>query len=233
MPEDTPVAYALFAHCFTCSKDLHVTRRISRALAKRDIATLRVDFSGLGESEGEFAETTFSSNIGDLLAAAQYLKDEHEAPKLLIGHSLGGAAVIAASERLKEVRAVATIAAPSDPAHIRRLFTKKEEDIRQQGEAEVSIGGRPFRIKASFLDDLEQHSLIDILEDLKKPLLVMHAPADRIVSIEHARKLFEAAFHPKSFVSLDDADHLLSNPRDARYAAEMIAAWAGRYLNGS
>jgi fermentation-respiration switch protein FrsA (DUF1100 family) len=230
MPKEKPIAFALFAHCFTCSKDLHVTKRISRALAERSIATLRVDFTGLGESEGEFAGTTFSSNIDDLIAAAAHLESEYEAPSLLIGHSLGGAAVISACARLKQVRAIATIGAPSDPAHVSHLFTDKETDIRKHGEAEVSIGGRPFRISATFLDDLAAHALTDVLAELKKPLLIMHAPGDKIVSVDHARKLFEAAFHPKSFISLDDADHLLSKPRDARYAAEMIAAWAGRYL---
>lgn len=230
LPGGDPSAFAMFAHCFTCSKDLHATRRVSRALAERGIATLRVDFTGLGESEGDFASTTFGGNIDDLLAAATFLEREHEQPALLIGHSLGGAAVILASARLTSVRAVATIGAPSDPAHVTHLFTDEAEDIAAHGEAEVSIGGRPFRIKREFVEDLEHHAPTDILADLKKPLLIMHAPGDAIVPIDHARILFDAALHPKSFISLDDADHLLSKPRDAEYAAAMIAAWAGRYL---
>lgn len=230
LPDATPKSFALFAHCFTCSKDLHVTKRISGALAGYNIATLRVDFTGLGESEGDFAATTFSSNINDLVAAADYLRDEYQAPSLLIGHSLGGAAVIAASRSISSARAIATIGAPSDPAHIKRLVADSKQEIEQHGEAEVFIGGRPFTIRQQFLDDLAQHSLTDTLAELKKPVLVMHAPGDAIVSVEHARALFEAAFHPKSFLSLDDADHLLSKPRDAKYAALMIAAWAGRYL---
>ena len=230
MPESTPIAFALFAHCFTCSKDLHVTKRISGALAERGIAPLRIDFTGLGESEGDFAATTFSSNLDDLFAAAAYLESEHEAPSLLIGHSLGGAAVIAASATLEHVKAIATIGAPSDPAHVSHLFTDKKASIREHGEAEVSIGGRPFTIRQKFLDDLQQHALTDILAELKKPLLIMHAPSDAIVPVDHARALFDAAFHPKSFISLDGADHLLSRPRDAQYAATMIAAWANRYL---
>jgi fermentation-respiration switch protein FrsA (DUF1100 family) len=232
-PEDAPRAYALIAHCFTCSKDFPATKRISRALAEQGVATLRIDFTGLGESEGEFAASSFSGNIDDLLAAAAFLEREHRAPTLLIGHSLGGAAVIAAAERLPHARAIATIGAPSDPKHVARLFTNARQDIERDGEAEVSIGGRPFTIKTSFLDDLKRHALTDVLAQLRKPLLILHAPADAVVSIDHARVLFEAAFHPKSFVSLDDADHLLSRPRDAQYTANIIAAWASRYVDNN
>lgn len=231
LPDDgTPRAHAIFAHCFTCSKDLHASRRISRALASEGIATLRIDFTGLGESEGEFVESTFTSNIEDVTEAAEFLAAEHGPARLLVGHSLGGAAVVKASARLADVRAVATIGSPSEPSHVTHLFTKHKDDIRKHGQAEVSIGGRPFKIGADFLDDLERQSVQDVLAKLRKPFLIMHSPIDNIVSIDHARKLFEAAYHPKSFISLDDADHLLSKPRDARYAARLIAAWGVRYL---
>lgn len=231
LPADgAPRAHAIFAHCFTCSKDLHASRRISRALADEGIATLRMDFTGLGESEGEFAESTFSTNIEDITEAATHLAGEHGPVQLLIGHSLGGAAAIKASAGLEHVRAVATIGSPSEPSHVTHLFTDHKADIREQGQAEVSIGGRPFKISARFLDDLERQSLQDVLAGLRKPILIMHSPIDQIVSIDHARKLYEAAHHPKSFVSLDDADHLLSKHRDAKYAARLIAAWGVRYL---
>ena len=229
-PTGDVAAYAIFAHCFTCSKDFQATRRVSAALSQRGIATLRLDFTGLGESEGEFAATTFSSNIGDLLAAGAFLSSHYAAPKLLIGHSLGGAAIIAAAAELPSVTALATIGAPSDPAHVRHLFAGHDRALERHGEVEVTIGGRPFRIRQAFVEDLERHTLTDDLASLRLPLLVLHAPADTVVSIEHARRLFEAAYHPKSFVSLDDADHLLRRRRDAEYVAEIVAAWASRYL---
>lgn len=230
-PSGEVLAYAIFAHCFTCSKDFQPTRQVSEALSQRSIATLRVDFTGLGESEGRFAATTFSSNIDDLVSAGAFLSAHYAAPQLLLGHSLGGAAVILAAARMPSVSALATIGAPSDPAHVRHLFGEHDRRIEQRGEVEVNIGGRPFRIRQSFVEDLERHSPPDTLAALRRPLLIMHAPADNIVSIEHARRLFEAAYHPKSFVSLDDADHLLRRRRDAEYVAEIVAAWAQRYLD--
>lgn len=225
-------AYALFAHCFTCGKDIFAATRISRALTKRGIAVLRFDFTGLGNSEGEFANAGFSSNIQDLLAAVEHLRTTAEAPELLIGHSLGGAAVLAAAPLVPEARAVATLGAPADPAHVRHNFDPDGlAAIERDGIGEVKIGGRPFNVSKRFLDDLEAHDLAKNIAELKKALLVCHAPMDRIVGIENAQSIFIAAKHPKSFLSLDDADHLLSREEDATYAALTIAAWAQRYLS--
>ena len=229
-PQSRPRAFALFAHCFTCSKDLAAASTIARALAERDIAVLRFDFTGLGHSEGEFANTNFSSNIQDLVCAADALRRDFEAPRLLVGHSLGGAAVLAAASRIPEATAVATIAAPADPAHVRKLFAGRLEEIEVEGEAEVELAGRRFRIRRQFLDDIEHAALGDELRTLQRALLVMHAPGDETVSIDNASRIFMAARHPRSFVSLDDADHLLTRRADAAYAAEVLAAWAGRYL---
>jgi len=229
-PAGRPRAFALFAHCFTCSKESHAASRISRALADDGFAVLRFDFTGLGGSDGDFANTSFSSNIADLLAAADYLRARHEAPALLIGHSLGGAAVLAAAGRIAEARAVVTIGAPFEPAHVAHLVGDKIDDIQRIGAAEVRIGGRPFTIRREFLDDLETHNTAEAIARLGKALLILHAPGDRIVSIDNAAKIYSAARHPKSFVSLDDADHLLTRPRDARYVARVLAAWASRYL---
>jgi len=223
-------AWALFAHCFTCGKDIAAASRISRALVARGIAVLRFDFTGLGGSEGEFANANFSSNVDDLLAAAQYLSDNAEAPGLLIGHSLGGAAVLSAAARLPSVRAVATIAAPATAAHVEHLFSAESDAIARAGEAEVCIGGRPFTIKRQLVDDLQNHASAEHIGALRKALLVMHAPLDNIVPVEEASTIFGAAKHPKSFVSLDNADHLLSRAQDAAYAADVIASWASRYL---
>lgn len=222
--------YALFAHCFTCSKDSRAARWIAESLAARGIAVLRFDFTGLGSSEGEFANTDFSSNVGDLVAAADHLRSTHRAPALLIGHSLGGAAVLAAASRIPESRAVATIGAPSDPAHVTNLFADRIEDIRSHGECEVELGGRTFRVRRDFLDDVAEQRLLDDVTAIGKALLILHAPTDQIVSVDNAASIFTAARHPKSFVSLDDADHLLSRRRDAGYAGEVIAAWSQRYL---
>ncbi len=234
LPARTPRAYALFAHCFTCSKDTRAAAYISQALAGRGIAVLRFDFTGLGASAGEFAQTNFSSNVGDLLAAAAYLREHHRAAQILVGHSLGGAAVLAAAgqapEQLSEVRAVATLGAPFDPAHVSRLVSAGRTEIESKGEAEVNIGGRPFRIRRQFLDDLDRQDPEKNLASLRKALLVFHSPRDTIVGIDNAAKIFMAAKHPKSFVSLDDADHLLTRAEDAAYAAEVLAAWASRYL---
>jgi uncharacterized OsmC-like protein/pimeloyl-ACP methyl ester carboxylesterase len=228
---DGPVqAYALFAHCFTCGKDVLAAKRIATALAAKGIAVLRFDFTGLGASEGEFANSTFSSNVADLVRAADHLRETRAAPSLLIGHSLGGAAILAAAGRIPEARAIATIAAPSDPAHVTHLFKDKIEDIRTQGKLEVQLAGRPFHITREFLDDIAEHNLMAQVANLHKALLVMHSPTDDTVGIDNATKLFVAAKHPKSFVSLAGSDHLLSGKRDAAYVADVIAAWAERYV---
>jgi putative redox protein len=227
MPVDeNPVDYALFAHCFTCSKDYKAITYVSRALAERGIAVLRFDFTGLGESEGEFSDTNFSSNVEDLVAAARFLEEDYEAPRLLVGHSLGGAAVLQAAVKIPSSRSVVTIAAPCSPKHLERLVTDRREELVQKGEIEVSIAGRPFRIKKQFVDDLDALRMDESIRDLDRALLVMHSPADRTVDIENAYHIFETARHPKSFVSLDKADHLLLDPDDARYAGGVIAAWA-------
>jgi uncharacterized OsmC-like protein/alpha/beta superfamily hydrolase len=225
-----PAAYALFAHCFTCSKDNLAAKRISEALSARGIAVLRFDFTGLGASEGEFANTDFSSNVGDLVAAADHLRLTKRAPTLLIGHSLGGAAVLAAAARVPEAKAVATIGAPSDPSHVTNLFRDKIADIRAASEGEVVLEGRPFRIRREFLDDVAEQNLLAHVTDLRKALLILHAPTDNRVAVDNASRIFLAAKHPKSFISLDDADHLLTHRRDATYAAHVIAAWAERYI---
>jgi putative redox protein len=230
MPPGKPRAFALFAHCFTCSKDIFAASRISAGLAERGIAVLRFDFTGLGHSDGEFSNTNFSSNVADLLAAANWLTENHQAPGLLIGHSLGGAAVLAVAGDIAAVKTVATIGAPFDPAHVSDNFIEAIEVISQKGEAEVSLGGRPFVIKKQFLEDIAGQDQKQRIGKLKKALLVFHAPGDNIVGIENAAEIFAAAKHPKSFVSLDGADHLLSSKNDAVYVAEIISAWAGRYI---
>jgi putative redox protein len=230
LPAGEPRAYALFAHCFTCSKDIFAAKRIAGALAEGGIAVLRFDFTGLGHSEGEFANTNFSSNVDDLVAAAEYLRANRAAPKLLIGHSLGGAAVLAAAARVPEAVAVATIGAPSDPGHVAHLFRDAAAEIAAKGEAEVDLAGRRFRVKKQFLDDIAAQKLEPALGTLRKALLLFHAPRDETVGIDNAGQIFAAAKHPKSFVSLDDADHLLSRKADAVYVAQVLAAWADRYL---
>ena len=230
LPAGPVRAYALFAHCFTCSKDLTASRAVSAALTRRGIATLRFDFTGLGGSGGDFASTNFTMNVGDLKAAAAYLAERYEGPSLLIGHSLGGAAVIVAAADIASVRAVATLAAPADTHHVTGHFGDKLRAIETDGEAEVLLGQRPFTIRRQFLDDLGAHGVTESLRALRLPYLNLHAPHDATVGIENATELFQAARHPKSFVSLDDADHLLSDKADATYAAEVVAAWASRYL---
>ena len=230
LPEGEPRAYALFAHCFTCGKDVLSASRIAQGLTRLGIAVLRFDFTGLGASDGEFANTNFSSNVADLIAAANHLRQTHAAPQLLIGHSLGGAAVLAAAADIPETRAVATIGAPSDPSHVTHLLRDKLADIQAQGEVEVMLAGRPFRVQRQFLEDVAEQRLGERIARLRKALLVLHAPGDETVGIENASAIFGAAKHPKSFVSLDDADHLLRRPRDAAYAAGVIAAWVERYL---
>ena len=230
LPLGEPTAFALFAHCFTCGKDILAAKRIAERLSVHGIATLRFDFTGLGASEGEFANTHFSSNVEDLVAAADHLRKMYQAPAILIGHSLGGAAVLAAAHRIAEARAVVTIAAPYDPSHITGLFKEHVDTIRERGELEVQLAGRPFRIKREFLDDIAEQRLKECLATLRKALLVFHSPADDLVGIDNASHIFVAAKHPKSFVSLDHADHLLSKKSDAAYVADVIAAWAERYL---
>lgn len=233
LPSQQPIAYALFAHCFTCGKDSLAARRISEALTARGIAVLRFDFTGLGSSDGDFANTHFSSNVADVVAAADHLRKTRRAPALLIGHSLGGAAALAAAAAVPETRAVVTIAAPSDPGHVTGLFRDRVEAIRERGHGEVDIGGRRFRIRREFLDDVAEQRLLERVKDLRKALLVFHSPLDATVGIENASKIFAAAKHPKSFVSLADADHLLSRSGDAVYVANVLAAWAERYLDAT
>jgi uncharacterized OsmC-like protein/pimeloyl-ACP methyl ester carboxylesterase len=224
-------AYALFAHCFTCGKDIHAAKRIAEGLTALGIAVLRFDFTGLGSSEGEFANTTFSSNVADLIAAADQLRRVKRAPSILIGHSLGGAAVLAAGAAVPEARAVVTIAAPSDPGHVAGLFKDRLGEIEAHGEVEVTLAGRPFRIRRAFLDDVAEQELNGRIAALRKALLIFHSPTDEIVGIDNASHIFAAARHPKSFVSLPGADHLLSRRSDAAYVANVIAAWAERYLD--
>lgn len=229
-PAQPAVAYALFAHCFTCSKNLKAATNIARALNDESIAVLRFDFTGLGQSEGEFANTNFSSNVSDLLAAVEYLDREFESPSILVGHSLGGTAVLQAASEVSSAVAVATIGSPSEPTHVAKMLSGSEDLLRERGEATVSLGGRPFLMKQQFLDDLERQDLPSSVGGLRKALLIMHAPLDNIVEIDNASALFAAAKHPKSFVSLDNADHLLSRETDSRYAGQVLAAWASRYL---
>ena len=230
MPERPARAWAIFAHCFTCSKDSKAAAYIARALAEAGYGVLRFDFTGLGGSGGDFANTHFSSNADDLVAAADWLRAQHGAPALLVGHSLGGAAVLAAAHRVPDAVAVATLGAPFDPAHVAKQFGASIPEIEAQGEAQVQLGGRPFRIKRALLEDLHSQRQTERIRHLRRPLLVLHAPLDSVVSVDNARQIFEAAMHPKSYLSLDDADHLLTREADARFAAGLIAAWAGRYL---
>jgi putative redox protein len=231
LPDGAPVAYALFAHCFTCGQNVLAAKRIAEGLAQHGIATLRFDFTGIGASEGEFANTTFSSNIADLALAADHLRQTKRAPSILIGHSLGGAAILAVASLIPEAKCVATVAAPSDPSHVTHWFKDQIPEIREKGELEVSLAGRPFRIKREFLDDIAEHKLTETVAKLHKPLLIFHSPTDDTVGIDNATRLFVAAKHPKSFISLTGADHLLSQKRDAAYVADMISAWAMRYLD--
>ncbi|MDJ0700318.1 MAG: alpha/beta fold hydrolase [Woeseiaceae bacterium] len=230
LPVGAPRAFVLFAHCFTCSKNLKAAAHIASALNDAGFAVLRFDFTGLGQSQGEFADTSFSSNVADLLAAVEYLAREFEAPQILVGHSLGGTAVLQAAAEIPSAVAVATMGSPAEPAHVTHLLKGSEAELRERGEAEVNLGGRPFRMKRQFLDDLETHDVKNAVARLRKALLVMHAPLDDYVGIDNASALFAAAKHPKSFVTLDDSDHLLSKERDSRYAGHVLAAWASRYV---
>ncbi len=225
-----PIAYALFAHCFTCSKNLKAVANISRALTRQGIAVLRFDFTGLGESEGDFADTNFSSNIDDLVAAAVFLEEEHKAPSILVGHSLGGAAVLQVAHRLDSVQAVATIGAPYDPQHVEHLFEQSLGEIEHLGQAIVNIGGRPFTVRKQFIDDLRDQRAKDNIASLRRALLIFHSPVDNTVDIENAALIFKTARHPKSFISLDHADHLLSAAADSEYVGAVLGVWARKYI---
>mgnify|MGYP002700390245 CR=1 FL=1 len=231
LPSGPHVATAVFAHCFTCGKDIPAARRIAARLAAMGIAVLRFDFTGLGHSEGEFENTSFTSNVDDLIAAATWAAQQGMPPSLMIGHSLGGAAVIKAAGMLEGIKAVATIGAPFDPTHVRHHFADALPEIERNGAAEVSLGGRPFSIGRSFIEDTGAEVLSSVLGNLKAALLVMHAPLDSIVSVDSAAQIFTAAKHPKSFISLENADHLITRPEDAEYVAEVIATWSTRYIN--
>ncbi|MGB4057763.1 MAG: alpha/beta fold hydrolase [Alphaproteobacteria bacterium] len=229
-PEGGIKAYALFAHCFTCTKDVFAASRIASYLKARGIAVFRFDFTGLGASEGDFANTNFSSNVEDLIAAANYMRAKLQAPSMLIGHSLGGSAVLMAAEDVPECKVVVTLGSPADIAHVAHQFEKHRDKIMKDGEAEVQLVGRPFKIKKQFIEDIESIKLENSVKGLKRALLVMHAPLDNVVGIENAAKIFSWAKHPKSYISLDDADHLISRREDAEYAANMIATWTEKYI---
>jgi len=231
LPADQkPQYYAIFAHCFTCSSALGAVKNISRSLTSHGFGVVRFDFTGLGRSEGEFAESYFSANVDDLMAVNDYLKAHYQAPSLLVGHSLGGAAVIVAASKLENIKAVATVGAPATVSHVTHLFSHGIEEVKEKGEVEVNIGGRPFKINEEFVEDFGKIDLPEITKNLRKPLLIMHAPFDQIVGIDNAHKLYHGAHHPKSFVSLDDADHLLSNSKDSLYVGNVIGTWVKRYF---
>lgn len=225
-----PHNYVLFAHCFTCNKNLTAIRNISRAMTAQGFAVFRFDFTGLGESEGDFADTNFSGNVEDLVAAADFLRENYQAPTLLIGHSLGGAAVLFAAESIPETKGVVTVGAPSDPEHVTHLLKSELEEIERSGQATVNLSGRDFTIKKQFLDDLRDQSLASTVKDLRTPLLILHSPQDTVVEIKNAESIYQSAWHPKSFVSLDGADHLLSRKEDSTYVGQVIAGWARRYV---
>ncbi len=229
-PDTRPHAWAIFAHCFTCSKDSKAAAYIARALSEAGFGVLRFDFTGLGGSGGDFANTHFSSNVDDLLAAADWLREQHGAPALLIGHSLGGAAVLAAAQRVADCQAVVTLGAPFDPAHVTHQLGEDLQVIEAEGEASVSLAGRQFKIRRAFVEDLNGQPQADRIRALAKPLLILHAPLDKTVGVDNARRIFETAVHPKSFVALDGADHLLNSAEDAQFAASLIAAWSRRYV---
>jgi len=227
---ETPKGFALFAHCFTCNKNLTAVRNIGKALTNNGIAVLRFDFTGLGESEGDFENTNFSSNVDDLISASQFLEDNYAAPDIIIGHSLGGAAVVFAANKLPSIKAVATIGAPSNPKHVSQLFKSGIKEINKNGEATLIIGGREFKIQQHFLDDINEKNMDIALKSLNSALLVLHSPQDSTVGIENAAQIYKCAWHPKSFISLDGADHLLSNKEDSLYVGKMIANWSERYI---
>jgi len=225
-----PEHFAIFAHCFRCSSNLNAVRYLSRALTQHGFGVVRFDFTGLGRSEGEFADSHFSANVDDLLDVHQYIKDNYKAPSVLVGHSLGGAAVLVAASRLEDIKAVATVGAPSTISHVKHLFSHGIEEVKEKGEAEVNIGGRPFKIDKDFVNAFDAIDLPQIVKTLRKPLLILHSPFDTIVGIENAKQLYEAALHPKSFISLDDADHLLQQEKDSIYVGQMIGTWVKHYF---
>lgn len=226
-----PHNFVVFAHCFTCTKNLIAIRNIARELVREGFGVLRFDFTGLGESEGEFENTNFSGNVDDLIDAANYLKEEYAAPTLIIGHSLGGSAAIFAAEQIPSVKAVAVINSPSDPEHVKNLVKDDIETIKKNGKARVNIGGRDFTLKKQFLDDIENHPLTEVVANFRKSLLILHSPQDRIVGIENAKDLFIAAWHPKSYISLDGMDHMLSGQENSHYVGKVITGWAMRYVS--
>ena len=226
-----PKAFAIFAHCFTCTKNFSAVKNISRGLTQQDIGVLRFDFTGLGESEGDFADTNFSTNIDDLIAASEFLTEHYEAPKILVGHSLGGAAIIHAAARIPSVEALATIGAPADPPHVLKLLSENIDEINSSGKATVKIGGRPFTIKKQFVEDIQEKSTCEVLRDLRIPIIIFHSPQDMIVDITNASKLYDYAFHPKSYISLNKSDHLLSNEADSVYVGNVISGWSARYVS--
>nr|WP_321221878.1 alpha/beta fold hydrolase [uncultured Psychroserpens sp.] len=225
-----PNNYAIFAHCFTCSSSLNAVRNISRALTNHGFGIVRFDFTGLGRSEGEFADSHFSANVDDLIAVNDFLKNQYQAPSLLVGHSLGGAAVLVAASKLENIKAVATIGAPSTVSHVKHLFSHGIDDIKNKGQVEVNIGGRPFKIDEAFVSNFDKTDLPEIVKTLRKPLLILHSPIDTIVGVKNAEELYHKAHHPKSFVSLDNADHLLSNAQDSLYVGDIIGSWVKRYF---
>jgi len=229
-PDGEIKAFALFAHCFTCNKNLTAVTNISRSLNKAGIAVMRFDFTGLGESEGTFENTNFSSNVSDIVYAANFLSENHQAPSILIGHSLGGAAIVFAANQIPSIKALVTIGAPSNPKHVTHLFQSSIDEIKAKGKALLNIGGRSFNIKKQFLDDINEKNMKEVLSETRIPILVMHSPQDTTVGIENAAMIYEHSWHPKSFVSLDHADHLLSDRKDSKYAGAVIAVWASRYL---
>lgn len=226
-----PEAFAIFAHCFTCNMNLNAVKHISTALTERGFGVLRFDFTGLGQSEGDFADTNFSSNVQDLICAAGFLGEYYQAPKLIIGHSLGGTAAIFAGSVIESIQAIATIGAPSSPVHVKKQFGEYLETILSENQAEVKLAGRPFTIKKQFIEDLQEQDIKAVIDELRKPILILHSPQDNTVSIDNAAKLYSNAIHPKSFVSLDGADHLLSKKEDSQYAGSVIATWARRYVD--
>ena len=227
---EKPENFVLFAHCFTCNKNFHAPSNISKSLASKGYGVLRFDFTGLGESEGDFEDTNFSGNVQDLVAAADFLKNEYNAPTLIIGHSLGGAAALFAAGEIDSIEGIVTINAPSNLSHVQKHFESSLDEIEKEGSAKINIGGRSFRIKKHFIEDLEKNEDSKALGEIRKPLLIMHSPQDEIVPIQHAEELYRAAWHPKSYISLDGADHLLSNKADSEYAGTVIAAWASKYI---
>ncbi|GHC51419.1 bifunctional alpha/beta hydrolase/OsmC family protein [Ulvibacter litoralis] len=228
---EKPNNYAIFAHCFSCSSTLNAVKNITRALTKHGFGVVRFDFTGLGKSEGEFAESYFSANVDDIIAVNDYIEEHYQAPKLLVGHSLGGAAVIVAASKLETIKAVATIGAPASVSHVTKHFSHQVEAIEAEGDIEVNIGGRPFKINKEFIEDFSKTDLLEVTKNLRKPLLILHAPLDEIVSVDNAQQLYISAMHPKSFISLDNANHLLTEKEDSLYAGNMIGSWVQRYID--